>query len=370
MQIGHTQELTVLERNRNILLLDGGDGVTVPLPVDEADASLEAGDSLSVFIFVDASGKPLATTRQPLVERDQCASLKVVDITNAGAFLDWGLSKNLLLPFAEQRRPLEIGRHESVLVYLDKSGRLAATSRLDHHLPEIADDFRPWQEVSLLIYQRTDLGLKAVVDNRALGLLYKDEIFQNIRVGEEHKGYIKRLRHDGRIDLSLQPLSKALQPELSDAIISYLQENDGVCELSDKSSPEAIQALFKVSKKNFKKALSTLYRERRIVIHAEHIELADPSAAVTSPSTSPSTSHSTSPSTSASTSAPTSAPAPASGAKAAAPQARGKQHSGNASGDRNPWKNAKPRSGNSNSGGSGSGGSSSGRKPSGKKDRH
>ena len=338
MQIGHTQELTVLERNRNILLLDGGDGITVPLPVDEADASLEAGDSVSVFIFVDASGKPLATTRKPLVERDQCASLKVVDITNAGAFLDWGLTKNLLLPFAEQRRPLEIGRHESVLVYLDKSSRLAATSRLDHHLPEIADDFRPWQEVSLLIYQRTDLGLKAVVDNRALGLLYKDEIFQNIRVGEEHKGYIKRLRHDGRIDLSLQPLSKALQPELTDAIITYLQENDGVCELSDKSSPEAIQAHFKVSKKNFKKALSTLYRERRIVIHSEHIELADPSAETT-----PAPAGATAGAAVGATATPA---APASTGKGATSkaQAQGKKDQGKASGDKDPWKNAKRRS--------------------------
>ena len=324
MQIGHTQELTVLERNRNILLLDGGDGITVPLPVDEADASLEPGDKVTVFIFVDASGKPLATTRKPLVERDQCASLKVVDVTNAGAFLDWGLTKNLLLPFAEQRRPLEIGRHESVLVYLDKSGRLAASSRLDHHLPEIADDFRPWQEVSLLIFQRTDLGLKAVVDNRALGLLYKDEIFQDIRVGEAHQGYIKRLRHDGRIDLSLQPLSKELQPELSDAIVTYLQDNDGVCELSDKSSPEAIQAIFKVSKKNFKKALSALYRERRIVIHPEHIELADPAAEA------------------APAAAPDSAPGTAK-ASASTQAQSSKRKQNDAPGGKSPWDNAKSR---------------------------
>lgn len=275
MQIGHTQELTVLERTRNTLLLDDGAGGTVPLPTSEAE-SAEPGESLRVFVFVDAQGKPLATTRQPLVERDQCASLKIVDITNAGAFLDWGLSKNLLLPFAEQRRPLEIGRHESVLVYLDNSGRLAASSRLDHHMPETADDFRPWQRVSLLIFQRTDLGLKAVIDNRALGLLYKDEIFQDIRVGETHQGYIKRVRQDGRIDLSLQPPKKQLQPNLAETIIEHLRDNHGVCLLSDKSSPEAIQSVFKVSKKNFKQALSTLYRERRITIHPDRIELVEP----------------------------------------------------------------------------------------------
>lgn len=273
MQIGRTQILTVLERNRDSLLLDGGDGHTVALPLNEA-ASAAPGDELQVFIHTDTAGNPQATTRTPLVERDSCASLQVVDITNAGAFLDWGLAKNLLLPYAEQRRPLEIGRHESVLVYLDKSGRLAASSRLDHHLPETVEDFRPWQPVNLLIFQRTDLGLKAVVDDRAIGLLYKDEIFQNIRVGESHRGYIKRLRHDGRIDLSLQPRNRELQPELTDAILSRLQAEGGRCELSDKSSPEAIQAAFQVSKKNFKKALSTLYKERRIVIHPGHIELA------------------------------------------------------------------------------------------------
>ena len=272
-EIGHTAELTVLESNRESTLLDGGNLGPVKLDLNETSTAT-VGDKLTVFLFTDAQGKPVATTTMPQVQRGQCASLKVVDITNAGAFLDWGLSKNLLLPFAEQRRPLEIGRHESVLVYVDNSGRLAATSKLDSHMPETAEDFRPWQPVSLLIFQRTDLGVKAVIDNRALGLLYKDEIFKAIRVGETHEGFIKRVRHDGRIDLTLQPRSKELKPELSARIMTFLNDNDGVCELCDKSSPEAIQAVFQVSKKNFKKALSSLYRERKIVILPDRIELA------------------------------------------------------------------------------------------------
>jgi predicted RNA-binding protein (virulence factor B family) len=275
-KIGHTVELTILEANRESTTLDGGDLGPVKLDLNETSTA-EAGEKLNVFLFTDAQGKPVATTKVPFVQRGQCASLKVVDITNAGAFMDWGLSKNLLLPFAEQRRPLEIGRHESVLVYVDNSGRLAATSRLDHHMPETADDFKPWQAVSLLIFQRTDLGLKAVIDNRALGLLYKDEIFQAIRVGDRHEGFVKRVRHDGRIDLTLQPRSKELNPELSARILSFLEENAGVCELNDKSSPEAIQAIFQVSKKNFKKALSSLYRERKILIFPDRIELASAS---------------------------------------------------------------------------------------------
>ncbi len=272
LEIGYTSELLVNEVNRESITLEGHE--LGPVLMNTSEAPLAApGDTLEVFLYNNGAGDPIATMTMPMVQRGQCASLKVVDITNAGAFLDWGLSKNLLLPFAEQRRPLEIGRHESVLVYKDNSGRLAASSRLDHHLPEIVDDLKPWQSVSLLIFQRTDLGLKAVVDNRAVGLLYKDEIFQAIRVGELHTGYVKRLRHDGRIDLTLQPRSKELAPELSARIITYLQDNDGRCELCDKSSPEAIQAIFQVSKKNFKKAISALYRERKIVIHPDHIEL-------------------------------------------------------------------------------------------------
>lgn len=277
LEIGYTSELLVKEVNREHITLDGQQLGPVLMDASEAPYA-QIGEQLVVFLFNNGRGDPIATLQMPLVQRGQCASLKVVDITNAGAFLDWGISKNLLLPFAEQRRPLEIGRHESVLVYQDNSGRLAASSRLDHHLPEIADDFKPWQAVSLLIFQRTDLGLKAVVDNRAIGLLYKDEIFQSIRVGEHHSGYVKRLRHDGRIDLTLQPRSKEIKPELSARIVSYLEENDGICHLSDKSSPEAIQAIFQVSKKNFKKAISGLYRERKIVIHPEYIALNIPSS--------------------------------------------------------------------------------------------
>ena len=270
--IGRICTMPVLERHQNSLLLDGGELGPIPLPAREAGAA-DPGDTLTAFIYTDSKGKPLATTRKPAAECGQCASLKVMDITNAGAFLDWGLEKNLLLPFAEQRRPLEIDRYETVLVYMDNSGRLAASSRLDHHLPETVTDYRPWQPVSILIYQRTDLGLKAIVDNRALGLLYKDEIFKQVRVGETHSGFVKRLRHDGRIDLALQPPSKQLQPDLTEHIMAYLDENGGVCALNDKSTPEAIQAMFQVSKKNFKKALSTLYRERRIVIHSDRITL-------------------------------------------------------------------------------------------------
>ena len=277
MDIGYTYSLPVTRRTQAHLELDAGDLGTAVCPTGDApDATV--GDSLKVFLYTDTQSNLVATTATPTVERNKVATLKVSAVTNAGAFLDWGLDKELLLPFAEQRRPVEAGRYESVLVYLDNSGRLAASSRIDHHLSDRAhdgNDFKPWQSVSLLIYQRTDLGFKAVIDNRAIGLIYKDEIFQRVRVGELATGYIKRIRADGRIDLSLQPRSRDAHDDLSQAILDHLHANDGVCKLHDKSSPDDIYRTFKVSKKNFKKAVGSLYKSGAIRIEAAQIVLSD-----------------------------------------------------------------------------------------------
>ncbi|MFK7890742.1 MAG: S1 RNA-binding domain-containing protein [Granulosicoccus sp.] len=276
MRIGYAGKARVLTKTPETLTLDGGELGPLQLPRGEAEEA-QPGDMLDVYLYTDTNGSPVPTTTMPLVQREQCASLQVVDTTSAGAFLDWGLEKNLLLPFAEQRRPVQQGRHESVLVYLDNTGRLAASSRLDHHLPDTTTGYRPWQPVSLLIYQRTDLGLKAVVDHRCIGLIYKDEIFQSVRVGDTRTGFVKRLRQDGRLDLALQPPGQQLQPQLTAHILEYLRNSGGECRLSDNSSPEEIKATFQVSKKNFKKALSTLYKQRQIIIEEDRIRLVGPS---------------------------------------------------------------------------------------------
>jgi len=244
----------------------------VPLPYDDAPGS-HVGQELNVFIYTDARANPVGTTAQPLAKLAECASLKVTSITDAGAFLHWGIAKELLLPFAEQRRPLEVGSKESILVYLDNSGRLAATSRLDHHLPDTDENFSAWQQVSLLVYQRTDLGFKAVVDNRAIGLLYNDEIFQTIKIGQQVTGFVKRLRQDHKLDLALQPPAQDVKATLSDIILEYMANHNGECLLTDKSEPQAIYNTFQVSKKNYKRALSSLYKQRLIVIEPNRIVL-------------------------------------------------------------------------------------------------
>jgi predicted RNA-binding protein (virulence factor B family) len=272
MFIGHTHQLRVSSLTFDTVWLDASDHGSLSLPLTEAPDSA-TGDTLSVFIYTDSAARACATTAQPLAALGECACLTATASTDAGTFLDWGMEKELLLPYAEQRRPLNIGQRESVLVYLDNSGRLAATSRLDHHLSDQPAGFSPWQAVSMLVYQRTDLGFKAVIDHCAIGLLYKDEVFQPLRVGDRLPGFIKRIRADGRIDLSTQTKSKDLQADLTERIIKHLEDNAGVSSLTDKSPPDAIYAAFKVSKKNFKKALGVLYRQRRITIEADKVTL-------------------------------------------------------------------------------------------------
>jgi len=272
MFIGHLHSLPVTRTSAEQIWLDAGDAGEVALPAREA-ANAGIGDVIDVFIHTDNLGQAVATTDKPLVQLGGCASLKVVEKGDNGTFLDWGLYKHLLLPYAEQRRPLDVGRYETVMVYLDNSNRLAASSRLDHHLPEEPEGFHTWQKVSLLIYQRTDLGLKAVIDQRAIGLLYKDEIFQSVRIGETHTGYVKRIRDDGRIDLSMQLPSRSQHDALTERIVEWLEKNNGVGNLTDKSPPEAIYATLQVSKKNFKKALGSLYRERRVRLETDCVVL-------------------------------------------------------------------------------------------------
>lgn len=272
MIIGQTHDLCVSRTDPDTIWLDHPDAGDIPLPFNEAPKSL-SGDSLRVFIYADSSAKPVATIKVPAALPGECACLKVRSVTELGAFLEWGIAKDLFLPFNEQRRPVQEGSFECVLVYLDNSGRLAATSRLDKHLPDDDDGFEAWQPVSLLVYQRTDLGFKAVIDNRAIGLLYKDEVFTSVKVGERVNGFVKRLRTDHRIDLALQPPSDQVKDNISDDILQYLNKHHGVSMLTDKSPPEVIYDTFGVSKKNFKRALSSLYKRRIINIESDRVVL-------------------------------------------------------------------------------------------------
>jgi predicted RNA-binding protein (virulence factor B family) len=206
----------------------------------------------------------------------ECAWLKVKDVNRVGAFLDWGLPKDLLVPYNEQYSAMEVGKYYPVCVLLDnETNRIAASSKLYQFLEEQTDDFTPQQTVNLLIIQQTDLGFKAVINHTHLGLIFHSDVFQNLQLGQKIKGYIKEIRDDGKINLSLQPHTHEVREELSETILDYLKQNGGSTTLTDKSPPEEIYQQFQVSKSNYKKALGALYRQRIINIDKQKITLLD-----------------------------------------------------------------------------------------------
>ncbi len=274
--IGRMNCLQVVKHTDFGLYLDGGaDGeILLPKRYIPKDTPSDVDEWLNVFIYLDSDDKLIATTETPKVQVGGFASLKVVDINRVGLFLNWGLPKDLLLPHSEEKRPLQVGDYCVVHVFLDKrSKRITATARLDRYLDNVPAQYKAGQEVDLLIAEPTDMGFKAIINGQHWGLIHKNELFKFLRSGMQEKGFIKEIRADGKISLSLQPVGQGAVGSLSEQILAKLREHDGVLNLGDKSSPEAITALFSVSKGNFKKAIGGLYKQGRIVIHDERIEL-------------------------------------------------------------------------------------------------
>lgn len=216
----------------------------------------------------------VATTRRPLAVAGECATLKVVDIGPAGAFLDWGIEQQILMPTSRQQSPVRIGQSCVVFLELDQSSeRVIASSKLSRYLPEIATEYKEGDEVNLVIASSTSLGFKVVVDGCYLGLLYRDEVFQPLHPGQHLQGYVKKLRTDQRLDLTLHAGRKESSDALSEQIIALLNKQGGKSDLTDKSAPDDIYRQFKVSKKVYKRTLGILYKQRRIVINDDHIAL-------------------------------------------------------------------------------------------------
>ncbi|MGD2117592.1 MAG: S1-like domain-containing RNA-binding protein [Chromatiales bacterium] len=245
------------------------------LPKKYLPKGFQLDDWIDVFVYYDSEDRLIATTRKPLVSVGQFAYLKVKDVNETGAFLDWGLEKDLLVPFAEQASKMIQGHSYTVYVMLDKkTKRIIASSKIDKYLSETADKkFQIGQAVDLIVYRKTELGYSAIINNSHLGLLYQNEIFQPLRYGQKLKAFIKTIRQDGKIDLSLNRSSKQTYAELPEQIMQYLQQHNGISQLTDKSPPEEIYKTFAVSKANYKKALGKLYKERKILIEKDHISL-------------------------------------------------------------------------------------------------
>lgn len=274
--IGRHNSLQVTKYTDFGLYLDGGaDGeILLPKRYIPKDEELEVGDWLNVFVYLDSEDRLIATTQKPKVQVGGFASLKVVEINRVGLFLDWGLPKDLLLPHSEEKRPLQVGDYCVVYVYLDqRTRRITATARLDRHLDKTPVRYEAGQEVDLLVVEKTDMGFKAVINDQHWGLIHNNEVFKFLRGGMRERGFIREVRADGKISLSLQPLGREAASSLSEQILAKLREAGGQLPLSDKSSPEQISSLFGVSKGNFKKAIGGLYKQGLIVIEADRIRL-------------------------------------------------------------------------------------------------
>lgn len=274
-EIGRFHKLNVLEVGTQSAILDGGDWGRLALPMAQCPTDIEPGDPLEVFIYLDADSSPTPTTQRPLAELGHVAWLKVVAVNSLGAFADWGLAKDLFIPFAQQQHALTTGAWTLVRVYLDNQGRLAGSTRIDQWINETSPYLRRGQKVSLLIGDRTELGFKAIINHECWGLLYSADLYRRIRKGQLMNGYIQRIRDDGKIDLAVnQPgFSKDKMDDVAGNILAKLQASDGFLALTDKSPPPEIYAAFGVSKKVFKQALGALYKQRIVALESDGIRL-------------------------------------------------------------------------------------------------
>jgi len=272
---GKINQLRVVKQAAAGMYLDGGESGEILLPNRYVPENCRINDNLDVFIYFDSEDRIIATTETPKAQVGETAWLKVVDVGDAGAFLDWGLPKDLLVPFSEQARPMKKGKSYMVYLYLDvQTGRIAASSKLEKFISSKSNELKDGQEVDLVIADQTDLGYKAVINHRVFGVLYQSEIFQELTTGQKIAGWVKKVRADGKIDLCLQKPGYEQVPDLAEQIIRTIAARGGFIPVTDKSSAEEIKELFGVSKKTFKKAIGALYKSRRITLEADGIGLA------------------------------------------------------------------------------------------------
>ncbi|MDO6426316.1 S1-like domain-containing RNA-binding protein [Thalassotalea sp. 1_MG-2023] len=272
--LGQFNQLTILEKSDKGLVLDGQAFGQLFLPNKQVPTLQDEQSTVEVFLYRDASEQITATTSKPFVQAEQFAYLRVKQTNKLGAFLDWGLPKDLLVPFNLQYRKMEQGKSYLVYVFVDETtGRLVASSKLDKFLDIWPADYQQWQEVDIVIGGKTDLGFKAIINHKHWGLLYQNEIFKPLRVGQKLKAFIKNVREDGRLDLSLSRAGKSKVVDFNTQLLNYLKQHDGYCHIHDKSTPAEISKTFGVSKKTYKAAVGNLLKQGKVTLSESGIHL-------------------------------------------------------------------------------------------------
>jgi len=275
MQLGKTNQLKVSKLTEQGYLLEDEESKDILLPNNDVTNKLEIADTIEVFVYKDSNDRLTATTLKPTIQLEQFAYLQVKDVNKTGAFMDWGISKDLLVPYAEQTVKMSKGEWHLVFMLLDEeTNRLIGSCKENEFVFFDEIDIKEGDEVDLLLYSRTDLGFNAIVNNLYKGLIFNSNIHKDIKSGDRIKGYVKLVRDDGKIDLLLEPLGyKKSIDTTTETILHKLKENDGCIFLTDKSTPEEIKQQFGLSKKAFKRGLGSLYKQKSITILEDCIKL-------------------------------------------------------------------------------------------------
>lgn len=273
--LGQYNRLQIVKELDFGMYLDGEEWGEILLPRRYVPKEAKIDDFIEVFIYLDSEDRLIATTEKPYATVGDFAYLKVAAVNAIGAFLNWGLLKDLLVPFKEQKQKMEVGRSYVVYIYVDEeTERIAASCKLEKFLDNTPHEFKEGEEVDLLIYKPTDIGYKAIINGSHSGIVYKNEVFQSLRTGSKVKGFIKKIRPDGKIDLSLQKAGyKQVVDGVSAKILKKLKQENGFIAVTDKSPAPVIYHKFGVSKKSYKKAVGALYKQRKIKIERNGIRL-------------------------------------------------------------------------------------------------
>lgn len=273
-EIGKINTLEVVRETDNGFYLDGQNLGEILMPRKFITDEVRSQGWADVFVYTDSEDRLVATTETPLVKVGEFAFLNVVAVTRFGAFLDWGLPKNLLVPFREQRANMVEGRSYLVYVFLDlQTNRIAATAKIDKYLDNTPPEYKIGEEVDLLIAEETDLGFKAIINSEHWGILYKNQLYKPVKTGDRMKGYVNKVRDDEKIDLLPEKPGYEKVDAISQKILDELKQNRGFMAVTDNTSPEMIKVLFGISKKNFKKAIGNLYKNRMITFNSDGIRL-------------------------------------------------------------------------------------------------
>lgn len=276
IEIGKYNELAIIRLIEHGLILCDDEEKEVLLPQAYVTNDMTAGDDLEVFIYVDSEDRIIATTETPKVTLHHFAMLEVVDVNRFGAFLDWGLRKDLLVPFREQTVDMETGKRYIVFLYLDEdTDRLVGSAKIRNILDNDEMELELNDEVEAMIYAKTDLGYKVIINHLHDGLIYQSEVFQPLEIGQSVKAYIKNIREDNKLDISLQRQGYSAVSPIAEKILEMLRLEEGFLPVTDKSRPDEIRERFQISKKVFKKALGDLYKKRMIKIETTGIFLID-----------------------------------------------------------------------------------------------